>query len=180
MSGNHVFTWCLLLAVFVCEEAFAFSYSQPRPFVARHVTLKNCVGAKPRTRTALSMTDQNNTGKRVPLILCPAQFGVPADYEEIVGLLRTRGFETYVAPLSRLDWLRIVPSTDLKDYLAAELKPSKTLGFYYKVCKRLVFFKRRTTIASHELFSSRGRMRLKSTARSFQGFYLSLQFGNVD
>ena len=43
-----------------------------------------------------------------------------------------RGLALYAAPLSRLDWLRIVPSTFTKEFFTAELRPKKTLGFFYE------------------------------------------------
>jgi len=69
---------------------------------------------------------------KVPVILCPAQFGTPADYKEFVGLMEDRGFAVYPAPLSRFDWLKIVPATLTKEFLTAQLKPAKTLGFFYE------------------------------------------------
>lgn len=45
--------------------------------------------------------------------------------------LGDRGLQVYPAPLSRLDWLKIVPSTLTKEFLTAELRPGKTLGFFY-------------------------------------------------
>jgi hypothetical protein len=39
-----------------------------------------------------------------PVILAPAQFGVPDDYRDLSSLLESRGFRLFVAPLSRLDW----------------------------------------------------------------------------
>lgn len=61
------------------------------------------------------------------------QFGTPADYVELEDLLKERGFQTYCAPLSRFDWLKIVPSTLTKEFFTGNLIPSKTLGFFYEV-----------------------------------------------
>ncbi|CAK9027172.1 unnamed protein product [Durusdinium trenchii] len=70
--------------------------------------------------------------KLTPVVLCPAQFGTREDYEELKVNLEERGFALYAAPLSRLDWLRIVPSTFTKEFFTAELRPRKTLGFFYE------------------------------------------------
>ena len=48
--------------------------------------------------------------QRPRVIIAPAQFGVPKDYDDLSALLRQRGHTVACAPLSRLSWLRIVPS----------------------------------------------------------------------
>lgn len=70
--------------------------------------------------------------QKIPVVLCPAQFGTAEDYDELKVNLEARGFVLYPAPLSRLDWLRIVPSTLTKEFFTAELRPKKTLGFFYE------------------------------------------------
>jgi len=51
------------------------------------------------------------TGLNKPrIVIAPAQFGVPKDYDDIKKLLLARGHPRVdAAPLSRLSWLRIVP-----------------------------------------------------------------------
>eukprot|EP00931_Biecheleriopsis_adriatica_P087972 TRINITY_DN62375_c0_g1_i1.p1 TRINITY_DN62375_c0_g1~~TRINITY_DN62375_c0_g1_i1.p1 ORF type:complete len:335 (+),score=54.79 TRINITY_DN62375_c0_g1_i1:32-1036(+) len=71
-------------------------------------------------------------GELRPVVLCPAQFGTEEDYEDLKVELRSRGFALYPAPLSRFDWLKIVPSTLTKEFFTAELRPGKTLGFFYE------------------------------------------------
>ncbi|EKX51792.1 hypothetical protein GUITHDRAFT_102401 [Guillardia theta CCMP2712] len=71
-----------------------------------------------------------------PVVLCPAQFGTQRDYEDLQKTLLKRGFNLYPAPLSRLDWLKIVPSTLTKEFFTASLRPSKTLGFFYSALDR--------------------------------------------
>ena len=53
--------------------------------------------------------------QRPRVIIAPAQFGVPKDYDELSELLRQRGHAVACAPLSRLSWLRIVPSVFTAD-----------------------------------------------------------------
>mmetsp|Transcript_13908 Transcript_13908/g.27474 ORF Transcript_13908/g.27474 Transcript_13908/m.27474 type:complete len:349 (-) Transcript_13908:29-1075(-) len=97
----------------------------------RGVTSASRVALGRSQRSAPRMAAEGAKGK-VPVILCPAQFGTPADYTELVGLMEQRGFAVYPAPLSRFDWLKIVPSTLTKEFLTAELRPAKTLGFFYE------------------------------------------------
>jgi len=70
-------------------------------------------------------------GKK-PVLICPAQFCIPEDYEEMVLGLQERGHSTYVADLKRLDWLKIVPSALTPDYWTGNLKPNDCLHFFYE------------------------------------------------
>merc|ERR1719343_1401875 len=47
---------------------------------------------------------------RDPVLICPAQFGTLADYNELVNALEARGLPAFVAPLKFTDWLRLIPS----------------------------------------------------------------------
>merc|ERR550532_1750767 len=67
-----------------------------------------------------------------PIVLCPAQFGTPGDYDDFAASLRARGHPVFVAPLNKLNWFELVPSFFSGDYWAGELKPSKVLQFYYR------------------------------------------------
>lgn len=65
-----------------------------------------------------------------------------------------QGLELYAAPLSRLDWLRIVPSTFTKEFFTAELRPRKTLGFFYEALDQVTWshlshFKSFKVVLSH-------------------------------
>lgn len=71
---------------------------------------------------------------RLPdVIIAPAQFGVPKDYEPLRQALLARGHErVVVCPLRRFDWLRIVPSVFTSAFWTAELEPTPTLNFFYE------------------------------------------------
>lgn len=90
-----------------------------------------CGSFGPRRAPRVESLIRRNAELR-PVILCPAQFGTAEDYEDLKSDLKSRGFALYPAPLSRLDWLRIVPSTFTKEFFTAELRPNKTLGFFYE------------------------------------------------
>mmetsp|Transcript_14608 Transcript_14608/g.43630 ORF Transcript_14608/g.43630 Transcript_14608/m.43630 type:complete len:287 (+) Transcript_14608:174-1034(+) len=74
------------------------------------------------------------TGLNKPrVVIAPAQFGVPKDYDDIKKLLLARGHPRVdAAPLSRLSWLRIVPSVFTEAFWKGELRPTPTLGFFYE------------------------------------------------
>ena len=70
--------------------------------------------------------------RRPRVIIAPAQFGVPKDYDDLSELLRQRGHAVACAPLSRLSWLRIVPSVFTEAFFKGELKPQGTLDFFFE------------------------------------------------
>ena len=70
--------------------------------------------------------------QRPRVIIVPAQFGVPKDYDDLSALLRQRGHAVACAPLSRLSWLRIVPSVFTEAFFKGELKPRGTLDFFFE------------------------------------------------
>ena len=70
--------------------------------------------------------------QRPRVIIAPAQFGVPKDYDDLSALLRQRGHTVACAPLSRLSWLRIVPSVFTEAFFKGELKPQGTLDFFFE------------------------------------------------
>jgi ankyrin repeat protein len=45
-----------------------------------------------------------------PVLICPAQFGTQADYQELVDELQARGHPVMVAPVVFTDWLRLIPA----------------------------------------------------------------------
>lgn len=67
-----------------------------------------------------------------PVIIAPAQFGVPKDYAGIASQLEARGHRVFVAPLTRLSWLRIAPATFTLAFWQGELRPVPTLNFYFE------------------------------------------------
>lgn len=70
---------------------------------------------------------------RPRVIIAPAQFGTPKDYHKLVSDLLQRGHPSVrVAPLSRFDWLKIVPSVFTKAFWLGELRPAPTLRFYFE------------------------------------------------
>lgn len=67
-----------------------------------------------------------------PVLICPAQFGTKADYQELVDGLQARGHPVVVAPLSFPDWLKLIPATLTPEYWKGELSPDVALPFYYE------------------------------------------------
>ena len=73
---------------------------------------------------------------RVSVLVCPAQFCVPVDYEVFFeNLKRELGEERLgscvVTPLPRTEWIKVAKSLPTKDYFEGTLKNHKTLSWYF-------------------------------------------------
>lgn len=78
---------------------------------------------------------------RVSVLLCPAQFCVPADYEELFVNLRKARAETQqdlpeigtcrVAPLPRTEWIKVAQQLPTRNFVQATLSAKTTLRWYF-------------------------------------------------
>lgn len=110
------------------------AFGQPATVGSQHFA-RRASHVKQNSRT---MARAGMSGDLRPVVLCPAQFGTDADYDDLKSDLRGRGFMLYVAPLSRFDWLRIIPSTFTLEFFTAQLRPKKTLGFFYEALDKAI------------------------------------------
>ncbi|KAL3911384.1 MAG: hypothetical protein SGILL_007302, partial [Bacillariaceae sp.] len=88
-------------------------------------------------------SDGNSPSRKVALLLCPAQFCVPQDYQELWKALPDKiehGSDeiitvdrdlSRVAPLSRRDWIKVSKQLPTMDFLNANLSVHKTLNWYF-------------------------------------------------
>ncbi|CAM9592814.1 unnamed protein product [Ascophyllum nodosum] len=75
--------------------------------------------------------------QKCPVLICPAQLSVPADYGLMIAAFKDRGFPAYCADLTRLGWISgLLPSALSAEYFKGELVSSKTLQFYYQAIDR--------------------------------------------
>lgn len=66
------------------------------------------------------------------VLILPAQFLVPADYKTLERKLEQEGFPSAsTTPLTRLDWLKVIPSSPPTKFISGTLDPSETLEWYY-------------------------------------------------
>jgi pimeloyl-ACP methyl ester carboxylesterase len=92
--------------------------------------------------------------QRVAVLLCPAQFCVPADYEILFNNLRKqeRGNDSpsigtcLVAPLPRTEWIKVARNLPSRAFLEAKLPVHSTLSWYFDAME--------TALA--EIFASEG------------------------
>lgn len=74
-----------------------------------------------------------------PVLFCPAQLSVGADYDAFFGSLeRDYGRQVFCADLARTDWLRLAPSIATPAYWQGALTPSPVLEFYFEALDRAV------------------------------------------
>jgi pimeloyl-ACP methyl ester carboxylesterase len=83
--------------------------------------------------TAIAATAAAST--RVSILLCPAQFCVPADYDRILDDLNkyipNLGYSV-TAPLSRRDWIKVARQLPTRRFFTAELPVEETLRWYFQ------------------------------------------------
>lgn len=77
-----------------------------------------------------------SSSNRISVLVCPAQFCVPVDYDVLFDNLRKEmGVNQLgtcrVAPLPRTEWIKVAKSLPTKDYLDGTLKNHKTLSWYF-------------------------------------------------
>ncbi|GMH88036.1 hypothetical protein TrST_g11108 [Triparma strigata] len=79
----------------------------------------------------LSLTTATNNKPHV--LILPAQFLVPADYASLERtLVADHGFPSATTtPLTRLDWLKVIPSSPADKFIKGTLDPKQTLKWYY-------------------------------------------------
>ena len=104
-----------------------------------------------KTTTIKSNGQSNNNKKqrKVAVLLCPAQFCVPGDYEDFFAALKQHFAENdddddddksattteigtcRVAPLPRTEWIKVARQLPTPEFLQAKLPVLKTLSWYF-------------------------------------------------
>jgi len=87
----------------------------------------------PTTSTSNS-SSQSTPKKEIAVLICPAQFCVPADYENLIQTLKEKNpliTTAKVAPLPRTEWIKFAQQLPTESFLTANLSNAKTLKWYY-------------------------------------------------
>jgi hypothetical protein len=109
------------------------SYST-RLFISEH---DDSLVVENRRETA---SDSTSGTKRVSILLCPAQFCVPADYKCFFDTIKTISDNDTnaveigtcrVAPLPRTEWIKVAKQLPTKNFFDATLEPNETLQWYF-------------------------------------------------
>jgi pimeloyl-ACP methyl ester carboxylesterase len=88
------------------------------------------------SESALIGTNQSaKREKKLAVLLCPAQFCVPVDYENLLDTIQEQAnvnvVATRVAPLPRTEWIKVAKQLPTKNFLDANLSVKVTLDWYF-------------------------------------------------
>ena len=93
------------------------------------------------TAEKVASRPKEKSTKRVSLLICPAQFCVPDDYQVLFDNLRRSEFlsdnddieigATVVAPLPRTEWIKVARQLPTRNFWDATLPVHKTLSWYF-------------------------------------------------
>ena len=109
-------------------------------------SLSSALLQPPPLQQSLSSESLLPKTRKVSILLCPAQFCVPEDYEVLWDELRTQQHQhqqqqqqqtttiiatTLVAPLSRTDWIKVAKALPTSAFLNGQLPVHSTLDWYF-------------------------------------------------
>ena len=97
--------------------------------------------ASSATATTTTSGKETKRRRRTAILLCPAQFCVPADYATLLDDMRARTRDdptsevdivaARVAPLPRTEWIKVARQLPTRDFFDATLSSKTTLGWYF-------------------------------------------------
>uniref|UniRef100_A0A7S3Q8P4 GPI inositol-deacylase n=1 Tax=Chaetoceros debilis TaxID=122233 RepID=A0A7S3Q8P4_9STRA len=82
-----------------------------------------------------STSTTTNTSRRTAVLICPAQFCVPADYDTFLSALKEKlpnlSPSSRVAELPRTEWIKVARQLPTAEFFSANLNNAKTLQWYF-------------------------------------------------
>ena len=120
----------VLLLLVVGATGFASNLRQLRP---TSNTYRGKSGQHDSINGVLEL-EQSNLDKKIAVIVCPAQFCVPVDYEDLLETIQTEVpnvIATRVVPLPRTEWIKVAKQLPTKDFIDANLSVKVTLDWYF-------------------------------------------------
>jgi hypothetical protein len=90
--------------------------------------------AAPRSLGASSRESSNQTERPTAVLLCPAQFCVPADYQNFLATIQEKCPKITTAAvvnLPRSEWIKVARQLPTSEFLQAKLNNAKTLQWYF-------------------------------------------------
>ena len=124
---------CVLAATSFSITSFGTTRQSPRSTTSLHASSDLNVANIPKD-------SKGSSKKRVAVLLCPAQFCVPADYDILFKNLRKQNRDEdapeigtcRVAPLARTEWIKVARSLPTRSFLEAKLPVHSTLSWYFE------------------------------------------------
>jgi hypothetical protein len=133
----------LVIVFFLANATAAFQSALLRASIPRPLTSLSSTTPTDR-EVSSSNSIKPNSNKKVSVLLCPAQFCVPADYEELFDNIRKTRTERIangenlpaigtcrVSPLPRTEWIKVARQLPTRNFLDATLSAKTTLGWYF-------------------------------------------------
>lgn len=143
----HSLSLTQLASAFTAPDALGCGLGTPKSggrTVSRHAASTQVLDSE--ADVADDEKHPSDAGKRrVAVLICPAQFCVPADYDTLLDDIRTRieendsGIEIVagrVAPLPRTEWIKVAKQLPTKNFLNAELSVRVTLDWYFDAMEK--------------------------------------------
>uniref|UniRef100_A0A7S3VNG6 GPI inositol-deacylase n=1 Tax=Dunaliella tertiolecta TaxID=3047 RepID=A0A7S3VNG6_DUNTE len=109
--------------------SFQTGQKAPQSCRAWHSTLPRKVGPQRRHRSAARATS-SGTGTQRGVIILPGLANNAADYKNLSEILRQRGMDVEVAPITRLDWSRNAAALTDVNWWKGTLKPRPAVDWY--------------------------------------------------
>jgi len=134
-----VFSLPLFVAVGSISQTAAFVPQHTRnltkPSTSKLLSSVSNVNANANANVNTSPTSSSPGTKRTAVLICPAQFCVPADYEKLISTLRSKSptmSSGRVANLPRTEWIKVAKQLPTSEFFSANLNNAKTLDWYFK------------------------------------------------
>ena len=121
-----------ILAASLCTSSQAFSLiSSP---LIKQSTITRPVSLTTLKDSAESSSLSSSSKKKIAILICPAQFCVPADYQSLIQSIQKRNplvVSAKVAPLPRTEWIKVARQLPTQSFFTASLNNAKTLKWYF-------------------------------------------------
>ena len=135
LSVARLLLWPLASAILLGHEALGFScrIQQGRPRFQLGMGSESVQGVN---GVVASLPRSEKVSTRVSILVCPAQFCVPDDYQVLFQNLRSTECNvqvgtTIVAPLPRTEWIKVAKQLPTKNFWDATLPVHETLSWYF-------------------------------------------------
>ena len=135
----------LLLHAFLAAALLAGDFPGALAFSPSSLRLAASSSANAIEAIAAAESSSVATKKRVSILLCPAQFCVPDDYDVLFASIREaekrigNGIEIGTCKscdLPRTEWIKVAKQLPTAEFLQARLPVQKTLGWYFDAMER--------------------------------------------
>lgn len=134
----YLLFWPVAAAMLLGDQAVRLSGttgSRIHP-VRHHVQLPLGILSESVNGVVEAQPKWEKVSSRVSILVCPAQFCVPDDYQVLFENLRSADCNvqvgtTIVAPLPRTEWIKVAKQLPTKNFWDATLPVHETLGWYF-------------------------------------------------